>query len=167
MRGYQYETSPKKLEPEFIPNKKQIKSRKNKAEVKKEINQKIQARRLEFQKKRDLILFIALVFSALLFVSYRNSLITESFSQLKGLKTELSTLQKDNQQTEALIESSINLAKIEQEAQTRLGMQKLSNEQKVYVNLDKKDYVESATNGLQIASNSSWFQNVLNKIMGK
>ena len=37
----------------------------------------------------------------------------------------------------------MNISNIEKEAKEKLGMQKLTNSQKVYINLDKKDYVKS------------------------
>ena len=48
-------------------------------------------------------------------------------------------------------------------------MQKLDNAQKVYVTLDKKDYVEAGNQEVDITdnSNTSWFQKIINKIMGK
>ena len=103
----------------------------------------------------------------LLVVSYRNSLITESFNKVKDLKANLATLQKENQQTEVSIESNLNLNKIEEEAQKKLGMQKLDNNQKIYISLPKKDYVESATDSTELAkTDTNWFQELLNKLTG-
>ena len=51
-------------------------------------------------------------------------------------------------------------------------MQKLDNGQKVYVTLDKKDYVEGSTEDIDITSDSdkssdSWYKKIINKILGK
>ena len=46
-------------------------------------------------------------------ISYRNSLITASFNQKESLKKQLSTLQKENAQTEISIQTSLNLTNIE------------------------------------------------------
>lgn len=83
-------------------------------------------------------------------ISYRNSQINESFNQVQNLKKQLALLEKENEQTKVNIENSQNLSFIEQEAKTKLGMQKLTNKQTVYISLPKKDYVESATEEVKI-----------------
>ena len=45
-------------------------------------------------------------------------------------------------------------------------MEKLNNDQKVYVTLDKKDYVESSVNKAETES-KNWFQKIIEKIFGK
>ena len=52
-------------------------------------------------------------------------------------------IEKQNDQLKVSIERDMNISNIEQEAKEKLGMQKLTNSQKVYINLDKKDYVKS------------------------
>lgn len=76
------------------------------------------------------MVYIGIAFAMLLVISYRNSLITEDFNKVKNLKADLATLQKENQQTQVLIESNLNLKKIEEEAKSKLGMQRLTNDQK-------------------------------------
>ena len=51
-------------------------------------------------------------------------------------------------------------------------MQELDNGQKVYVTLDKKDYVEGSTENIDITSDSdkssdTWYKKIINKILGK
>lgn len=48
-------------------------------------------------------------------------------------------------------------------------MQKLDNGQKVYVTLNKKDYVEGSTSNIDVTDNSNitWYQKIINKILGK
>ena len=48
-------------------------------------------------------------------------------------------------------------------------MQKLDNDQKVYVNLDKKDYVEASSEDIEIENkeNTNWFVKIVNKLLGK
>ena len=53
---------------------------------------------------------------------------------------------------------------VEQEASSKLGMQKLDNNQKVYVNLQKSDYIETASEEVVINDDTSWIQNFLNKL---
>ena len=48
-------------------------------------------------------------------------------------------------------------------------MQRLDNAQKIYVSLDKKDYVEASTEDIDMASDSEepWYQKIINKILGE
>ena len=48
-------------------------------------------------------------------------------------------------------------------------MQKLNNEQKVYVTLDKKDYIETSTEKIDILKDTDtpWYKKIINKILGK
>ena len=100
----------------------------------------------------------------LLTISYRNSQINESFNQVQTLKKQLAALEKENEQTKVNIENSQNLSFIEQEAKTKLGMQKLTNKQTVYINLPKKDYVESASEEVKIEKEKNWFEEFVDKI---
>ena len=59
------------------------------------------------------------------------------------LKSNLIEIEKQNDQLKVSIERDMNISNIEKEAKEKLGMQKLTNSQKVYINLDKKDYVKS------------------------
>ena len=43
-------------------------------------------------------------------------------------------------------------------------MKKLDNSQKVYLDLQKKDYVEPASEKVVIDDNSSWFQKLIKKL---
>ena len=49
---------------------------------------------------------------------------------------------------------------IEQMAKEMLGMQKLDNSQKVYINLPKKDYIESASEEVVIEENLNIWQKI-------
>ena len=125
--------------------------------------------KLEKKKHNKNVAFIIAIFLILLAVSYRSSLINEKFSAIQKDKATLSALQKTNDQLEVSIESSLNLKNVEEVAKEKLGMQKLENEQKVYVNLDKKDYIETSTEDIKISKseNTNWFMNIINKIFGK
>lgn len=166
--GYQYETSPRKLEPEYIPSKKKAKRTNKEQNKKKYINEKIELKRKEKRKKRKAILYVAIIFSSLLVISYRNSQITEQFTEVKNLKSDLASIQKENEQLEVNIESSINLTNIEKEASEKLGMQKPTNEQKVYVSLPKKDYVQpTIEDNLKEKKNNNWVKDAINTLLGK
>ena len=163
--AYQYETSPRKLQPEYKPNtkKKQVKTTKNNKKNDNNKNKKIISNKQKKNKKNKAkaVFYITIGFIILFTISYRNSLITENFNEKENLKSELNSLKKTNEQLQVGIENALNLNTIEQEAKERSGMQKLANDQKVYVNLDKKDYVQSATEEVIIEDNVSWFQKFL------
>ena len=168
MTRYQYGTSPRKLEPEFLPRKKvkrDLTKEEIKENIKKQAKEKAKQKKAQVAIKKKVVVCIAIIFGMLLVISYRNSLITESLNKVKDLKSDLAVLQKENQQTEVSIESNLNLNKIEQEAQKKLGMQTLTNEQKIYINLPKKDYVESAVQNAD-KTDTNWFQELLNKLTG-
>ena len=61
----------------------------------------------------------------------------------------------------------MNLTNIEKLAEKRLGMQKLDNSQKVYISLDKKDYVEPASEEVVIQEDGKWLDKMLNTVLGK
>lgn len=168
MAKYQYGTNPRKLEPEVVPNRKKKKVTQNKAnpkkQVRKQAKQRVKTKNQLKRKKAKVILGIVLLFGVLLAISYRNSLITENFAKIRNLKTDLAAIQKENQQLEVNIESSLNLKNIEKEAKDTLGMQKLTNDQKVYIHLPKKDYVEPAEEQIQLEEKENIFQKIWNQI---
>lgn len=158
--GYQYETSPRKLEPDYRPHRKKTQTRTTKPNSKK--NPQILKKEKRKRVKQTLTVFA--LFVVLVAISYRNSVINESFSKVQSLKSELSEIQKENEQLEVSIENSLNLNNIEQIAKEKLGMQKLTNRQTVYVELPKKDYVKSANEEVVIKEEQSWIKKIMNKI---
>ena len=70
----------------------------------------------------------------------------------------MEALRKTNQQIEVSIENNLNLNYIEQAAKDRLGMQKLNNDQKIYVSLPKVDYVAPASEQIVIEENLNFFE---------
>ena len=150
---YEYGTNPRKLQPERP--KTQPKSKQD-------------AKLLKAQKKKQIQLVFCVIgiFILLLTISYRNSQINERFNQVQTLKTELSSLQKENEQLKVNIENSLNLNTIEKLAKEKLGMQKLTNKQTIYVTLPKKDYVE-ATNEKVNKEEKNWFEQFIDKILNK
>ncbi len=164
--GYQYETSPKKLEPEYKPKKNPYAKKKaSTKKQKKENNQEKTKRKLKSHIK--VVLYIAVIFSTLFVISYRNSLINENFNKNEQLKAALSTTQKENEQLQVNIENSLNLSNVEKIAKEKLGMQKLDSSQKIYVSLPKKDYVEPAVEEVIMEEDVSWFQKIINVIFNK
>lgn len=82
------------------------------------------------------------------------------------MKTELSEVQKANEQLNVNIQNSLNLNKIEQSAKELLGMQKLTTKQTIYVSLPKRDYVEPATEEVIIEKeNKGFFEGLAENII--
>lgn len=163
--NYEYGTTPRKLQPEYNPQK----QKKYKEQLKINEKQKRENMKLEKKKHNQNVAFIIAIFLILLAISYRSSLINERFSAIQKDKETLSALQKTNDQLEVSIESSLNLKNVEEVAKDKLGMQKLENDQKVYVNLDKKDYVEASSEDIEIETkeDTNWFMKILNNLLGK
>ena len=161
---YQYETSPRKLEPDIRKEKK----RQNIKVVKDLPKQDIKLSKEQKKKHIKATLLVMAIFAVLFTISYRNTQINEKFSEIQSLRTELSSLQKENEQLQVTIENSLNLSNIEKQAKEKLGMQKLTNKQTVYVSLPKKDYIESATEKVEISdTNENWFQKLVDKIFNR
>ena len=158
---YQYETSPRKLQPEYTPVKKKY-PRKSTVSKKAMAAQK-QAKTSENQNIK-IMLYIGIIFAILFAVSYRNALVAQKYSELKNLKVQLSKIEKENEQLEVNIESKTNLSAIEKRAEEELGMKKLDDSQTVYVSLDKSDYIESAAESVKLEDNLNWFEIIINQI---
>lgn len=188
---YQYETSPRKLKPEYERKKtrksetsRQTKSKKQNGKKLKKVEkqQDLKIKQEDLRRKKveqeklatgsrsgfkmhvKTIAYILIAFAILFAISYRNSLITENFDKVEDLKSKLSVLQKENDQIKISIENNLNLSKIEKSATELLGMKKIDEAQKVYVNLPKKDYVEAASEQV-IVEEKSWFEELIDGIM--
>ena len=170
--AYQYETSPRKIKPEYNPKTRTSRKEYNKHnedKEKRELEEKKHKRAELKQEKRRHHKNIALIvgmFLILLAISYRNSLITERFNDIQQIKQELSAIQKTNEQTEVSIESNLNLKNLEKSAESKLGMQKLEKDQKVYITLPKQDYTESANQEIiREEKETNWFKKLIEKII--
>ena len=172
--GYQYETSPRKLKPEYDVPKSPYSKKKTSTLKQKKQTPKVEQNKQNSQAKKEkkgvkakvkTIVYILAGFAILFAISYRHSLITESFNKKEQLKKQLSLLQKENAQTEISIQSSLNLSNIQKAASEMLGMQKIDESQKVYVNLPKKDYVEAAGEQVNMGEEQSWLQKFLDSVM--
>ena len=161
---YQYTTSPRKLEPDY--NKQRKRKKQNLKVVEDVKRQDIKVSKEQKKQQGKITMLIVIVFAVLLTVSYRNSQINEKFSEIQNLKKELSSVQKENEQLKVSIENSLNLNYIEQMAKEKLGMQKLTNRDTVYINLPKKDYTESASEKV-VKEEENWFTKIINKVFNK
>lgn len=162
---YQYETSPRKIEPEYAPRKNDYKGKKSTAKKTqtnvKKVNSKKQKE--ERKKQRKMIMYICMAFAILFAISYRNAKIDENFGKVQEYKKQLATIEKENSQLEVDIESNINLSNIEQQAKELLGMQRLTSKQIVYVNLEKDDHIETTAENVVIKEESA-IQKAINTI---
>ena len=162
---YEYSTSPRKIEPQ---HKTQKKNKREKLKVVENLpRQEVKISKEQKKKQLKLTLTVIGIFVVLLTISYRNSQINENFTEIQTLKKELSALEKENEQLKVTIENGLNLNNIEKLAKEKLGMQKLTNKQTVYVTLPKKDYVESASEEVVLEQEENWFKNIINNIFNK
>ena len=159
---YQYGTSARKLD---------IESKNKKSTVNKKIHvvkdvprQEIKVSAEQRKKQLKITLVIIAAFVTLLTISYRNSQINEQFSHVQSLKKDLSNLQKENEQLKVSIENGQNANNLEREAKEKLGMQKLTSKQTVYISLPKEDYVETSSPTIVIEEEENWFEKIINKI---
>lgn len=162
---YMYETSPRKLKPDYNP---QVKEKVHKKTSTLKKKNKIQKEKQEILRKKKqkfkCIAYLCICFAVLMAISFRNSQINESFSQLKNSEKELAAIQKENEQLQVSIENELNLYNLEQAAKEQLGMQKATNKQTIYVSLPKKDYVEAQTEEIILDEQPNIIQRIINFI---
>lgn len=145
--SYQYGTSPRKYEPEYMPKKSR------KTETKKRISKKEQEKinyekekekkALDKKKKAKQMMLVFAIFGMLLTVSYREISLMEMFNQKKDLENQLALIEKENGQVEKSIkeeESKLDWNVIKQIATDQLGMKK---KEEITVDLNKTDNVET------------------------
>ena len=96
--GYQYETSPKKLQPEYVPTKKA----KKKTNVKPQ-NTKKPSKQQKNKYNYKPVVYIGLAFVMLFTISYRYSLINEEYNSKENIKSKVSAVQKENEQLKVSI----------------------------------------------------------------
>ena len=132
----------------------------------KAFEQREKLRRADVKRNVSLVFKVLAVLAVLGLITYRYTLINASLSEKESLKNELEAINKENAQLEVTIESGMSISMIEQLAKETLGMQKLDNNQKVYINLDKKDYTESSQNNVLI-NTDSWWDKFIKVLTGK
>lgn len=154
---YEYETSPRKLEPYYAPKKKTNESSKKKSTNK---ANSIKKQKEERKIKLKVIKYLVIGFGILFAITYRNAQIDEHFDKVQTLKSELSAVEKENTQLEVGIESTLNLTNLEQQARSLLGMQKLTNKQTEYITLPKTDYIEVAPEQVIVEEQNNIFEKI-------
>lgn len=156
---YEYETSPRKLEPSYDVPKKKItkqKTEQKNAEKKKKLSKK-KLKELRWKQVKTTC-GIVVIFAIVFVISSRNAEIDENFAKSSDLKGQLEEIKKENAQLEVSIESSLNLTNIEQQAKSLLGMQKLTSKQTEYIELPKTDYIEPAAENVKIEEQKGFFE---------
>lgn len=93
-------------------------------------------------KTRNIILTAIIAFAVCMGIVIQYSFVNASFMEKKKLEGQLAEILKQNEQLEVKIEGATNMKTISEEAKEQLGMQKVDNQQKVYVDLDKSDYIK-------------------------
>ena len=172
--SYQYETSPRKYEPEYTPNRKNVnKTNKNKEkDIKNKNKVKVDAKREKVKKAKERaikfwqVVLVLTIFGMLLTVSYREISIMEMFNQKKSLENKLATVQKENGQVEKSItevESALDWNSIQQKASNELGMQKKTG---TPVNLEKSDNVETNQKFIK-EEKTSFIEKIVNFFINK
>lgn len=159
---YEYGTTPRKLEPNYEPQKR---AKKRNLRVVEDLpRQDVKISKMQKKKQVKLTLLVLMIFAILLTISYRNSKINEKFNEIQTQKKQLATIQKENEQLKVVIENGETLNNVEKIAKEKLGMQKLTNKQTVYMNLPKEDYVESTSEEVIIEDEKNWFEQILDSI---
>lgn len=161
---YQYETSPRKLEPEYTPIKTPYKTKKSTArKIKPNSKKNNRAKQIRKQQNKA-IKYLAIGFLILFGLCYRNSQIDENFAKIQETKERLAEVEKQNTQLEISIENGLNLNNLEQQAKEKLGMQKLNSKQTTYITLPKSDYIEPAAEQVIIEEEESGIKGIINTI---
>ena len=91
---------------------------------------------------RNTAVFLCM-FSVLLLICYRSSVINESFQALGALKSDLEDTQNLNEQIESSIQKETNPAEIETYAKYQLGMQKPKDSQIQRIYVEKEDRIST------------------------
>ncbi len=160
---YQYETSPRKLEPEYTPIKHPYKAKKTTARKVKKTSNNNRAKQLRKQQNQA-IKYLLIGFAIVFGICYRNSQIDENFAKVQDLKEEVAEVEKQNAQLEISIENGLNLNNLEQEAKEKLGMQKLNSKQTRYITLPKSDYIEPAAEQVVIEEKDGGIKGIINVV---
>ena len=106
-------------------------------------SKKLEAKQVNSRHRtRNIVLTAIIAFAVCLGIVYQYSLVNASFMEKKKLEGQLAEILKQNEQLEVKIEGATNMKTISEEAKEQLGMQKVDNQQKVYVDLDKSDYIK-------------------------
>ena len=160
--SYQYETSPRKYEPEYTTRKitKKQAPKVSKKEIEKRLEKERAKKAEERKKKAKQIFAVAFVFVMLLSLSYREIQIMEMFDQKKEQEDKLALIQKENGQIEKNIkeeESKLEWNTIKQRATEELVMEVKTG---IPINLERTDNVETENKYIK-EDETSWLEKIV------
>ncbi len=127
---------------------------------------KIKKDQAQMRKVKNLkrILYVVIMAFAAGFMISKFVAVHETQQQIVSMQKELASMQSYTSQKVFELEQSVDLTKIEQEASSRLGMQRPEKYQMIYVNV-KQDDVTEVTAG-EVESLGNRFGEALHKLMG-
>lgn len=172
---YQYDTNPRKIKPEYNSRKKAPAKKKTTSKASTKTARKTSTKKKEKERAQKILIaktkfsiFVkcVLLFAIVFLILFRNSQISESFSKIQKLKSDITVAQKETDQIEINIQNSMNSNNLEQKAKELLGMQKLTSRQIVYITIPKKDYVENKAEEIIIKEEKNIFENIIDTIKG-
>ncbi len=99
-------------------------------------------------------------------ILYRYSVIVEQNEQISDLKSQYEELADANKRLQVTIDSSLNLANIEEIAINRLGMRKPEKYQTVYINVTGDDYAEVTSSPQASNSRANQFYATIIQTLG-
>ena len=157
--SYQYETSPRKYEPEYTTRKitKKQAPKVSKKEIEKRLEKERAKKAEERKKKAKQIFAVAFVFVMLLSLSYREIQIMEMFDQKKEQEDKLALIQKENGQIKKEEESKLEWNTIKQRATEELGMEVKTG---IPINLERTDNVETENKYIK-EDETSWLEKIV------
>lgn len=107
-------------------------------------------RKRDVAKKRVVFVgYVLMVILAAVFMIGKNVSEYESELKIKSLEKELAAIESYTSQKLYELEENIDLTAVEEAATTRLGMQRLSKNQTVYVNVKQDDVCELTANEVE------------------
>ena len=155
--GYQYETSPRKLDPEYEKRpvkKKKVQSKKRNVTSKKVQNKKKQQKKVSFEMKFFLhsMLFFAVIFA----IIACQAMVNQRYKERESLKKEYSELFVASKATNDMNENARVLA-------SDYGMQTKSA---TLIDLETTDYIESSRSQVE-TEEMNLFEKLVNWIKNK
>lgn len=157
---YEYGTSPRKYQQEYVPTQKK---RKKKVVPKK-------SNRIEKKEEKKLnknIVFLVVVF---ILPSILTSLIASKIdvvqTDISKMKAKIESITKENTELDFELQKAFSLTNIEKQAKEKLNMQKLSNSQIRYVNINKEDRVEPVISSVIKEREQTFFEKVISFLKG-
>lgn len=181
---YEFGTSPKKVYPEYDDLK--IRTRRKTTRPKKTNRQNIKTsnKKKTKPKKRSkaykrwkilqlsmtktekfyVIMLVGILLALAFVFIVRESEIDKKFMASQDKRNSIEQIEKENSQIELSFQNSLSLTNIEKQARERLGMEKQSPKNTVYVNFDSEDFVESVVVNRVQNEEKSFIQKIIDKL---